>query len=353
MDEQKFLIIGYYGSGNAGDEALLKSTITLLNKVFIKPDITAITYSVKDTETTHGIKGISRNKYIEIIKGIKKSDIIVGGGGSMLQNITSNRSLYYYLVILKLSKLFGKKVVLLGNGIGPLKNSLAIKATIKTLKSLDHIVLRDEDSFKFLESYNLNNIYLGNDLVFNLNIHKKLETKPKRVIINLRDWFYEDRFIETMISFIEYLINNEYEVVLLPFQKGNDDKVLSKIKYRINNPSLIYLESLNFQDIILHISSGEVFIGMRLHGLIFSSLLKKPFIALSYDPKVEIFSEKLKQICFNDLNTITLEGLINSFNKLYNNFEEYKNLLKKNTEDILSYNRINEQVLMEIKKELK
>lgn len=340
MGVHKVLIIGYYGSKNAGDEALLKSTIDLLNKAYDKPDITAITYSVKDTENTHGIKGISRNKYMDIVKGLMNSDILVGGGGSMLQNVTSNRSLYYYLAILMLAKLFGKKVVLLGNGLGPLKNSMAAKTTIKILKSLDHIVLRDEVSYEFLKNHDLENIHLGNDLAFSLNIHKKSDTVPRRVIINLRNWFYEEKFLDTMVEFLEYLVINEYEVILLPFQKGNDDKVLLKIKDRVKKDSIKYLDDLDIEDIILQISSGEVFIGMRLHGLIFSAILNKPFIALSYDPKVEVFSEKLGQICFNDLNEITLKGLRDSFNELYESYEEYQRVLQKNTQEMMSYNCI-------------
>ncbi|MDI9494992.1 MAG: polysaccharide pyruvyl transferase CsaB [Bacillota bacterium] len=349
MDVKRILIIGYYGSGNAGDEALLRAAVNLLNKVYTKPDITAITYSVKDTEKTHGIKGISRNKYMDIVQGIINSDILVGGGGSMLQNVTSNRSLYYYLAILMLAKLFGKKAVLLGNGIGPLKTSLAEKITIKILKSLDYIVLRDDVSFEFLKNHNMKNIYLGNDLAFSLDIDKKSETRPKRVIINLRDWFYDEKFIDIMVDFIEYLGGNEYEIVLLPFQKGNDDRVLQKIKDKIEGVPVKYCENLNFEDIILEISSGEVFIGMRLHGLIFSAILNKPFIALAYDPKVEVFSEKSGQIYFKDLNKITLKDLIESFNKLYENLEEHQRVLRKNTEEMTSYNYINEEILKYIK----
>lgn len=65
----------------------------------------------------------------------------------------------------------------------------------------------------------MKNIYLGNDLAFSLDIDKKSETRPKRVIINLRDWFYDEKFIDIMVDFIEYLGGNEYEIVLLPFQK--------------------------------------------------------------------------------------------------------------------------------------
>ena len=94
---------------------------------------------------------------------------------------------------------------MLGNGIGPLKTSLAEKITIKILKSLDYIVLRDDVSFEFLKNHNMKNIYLGNDLAFSLDIDKKSETRPKRVIINLRDWFYDEKFIDIMVDFIEYL----------------------------------------------------------------------------------------------------------------------------------------------------
>lgn len=345
MRKLKILIVGYYGSDNAGDEMLLKATIDLLNKVYHEPEITAITYSVKDTKEKHGINGISRNRYFEILKGIKEADIVVGGGGSMLQNVTSNRSLLYYLAILSLGKLLGKKVVLLGNGIGPLKDRFYLKLTMKVLKSLDGIVLRDEDSYELLKSNNLNNIYLGNDLVFTLNMDHKMATKPKKIIFNLRKWFYDDNFSHTIRQFIEYLTKEGFDVVLVPFQKGNDDIVLRDIEKKLENSKVRLLENQDYNGLLEEIASGELFIGMRLHGLIFSSIFNKPFIALSYDPKVAIFSRKLGQVCFKDLNNITLDSLIQEFNKVYSNIEDYRRVLAKNTEEILSLNHINEDVL--------
>ncbi|NLY84882.1 MAG: polysaccharide pyruvyl transferase CsaB [Tissierellia bacterium] len=348
MKRLKILIVGYYGSDNLGDEMLLKATINLLNKTYDNPEITAITYSVKNTRKTHGINGISRNKYFQILKGIKRADIVVGGGGSMLQNVTSNRSLIYYLTILSLSKLLGKRVVLLGNGIGPLKHSLYLRLTVRILKHLDAIVLRDEASYNFLKSHDLNNIYLGNDLVFTLDMEQNVVEEPKKIIFNLRKWFYDEGFIITIEKFIEYLANEGFCVALVPFQKGNDDRVLRGIEKNLNSPKVKLLENLDYEDLMAEIASCQLFIGMRLHGLIFSSIFKKPFIALSYDPKVSIFSKNLGQVCFEDLNNITLDSLIMEFNRVYSKIDDYKETLVENTKKILDLNHINEEVLKKL-----
>ena len=52
---------------------------------------------------------------------MKDSELIISGGGSLLQDVTSKRSLLYYLSIIGLGKLFGKKVMLFAQGIGPIR----------------------------------------------------------------------------------------------------------------------------------------------------------------------------------------------------------------------------------------
>lgn len=345
MKKPNVLIIGYYGSHNIGDEVLLEATIKLLNTVYDSPKITAITYNVQDTIQKRKIDGVSRNKFFQILKAIRNSDVVVGGGGSMLQNITSNRSLVYYLTILWISKLMGKKVALLGNGIGPLRTSFSQSITKYVLKTLDAIVLRDIDSYNLLKTFDLKNIYLGNDLVFTMNQDIKLAKTDRKILINLRKWHYDDSFIQTMIGFIEYLIKGGFNVTLIPFQVGNDDLLLMDIYNKINLPGLSYFDSTEYDDMIKEISSSELFISMRLHGLIFSSICDTPFIGLSYDPKVTVFSENQEQECFVDLDSITLSMLISKFNHVYDNLNDYKKKLGRNTKDIIKLNHIHTDVL--------
>lgn len=345
MKNLNVLIIGYYGSNNAGDEILLEATINLLNSVYISPNITAITYSVQNTKEKHNINGISRNKYFQIVKGIKEADIVVGGGGSMLQNVTSNRSLIYYLTILKLAKLMGKKVVLLGNGIGPLESKFATWITMRVLKSLDAIVLRAEDSFNLLKSFNVDNIYLGNDLAFTLELEGEAKKNPKKILINLRKWFYEDEFIHNIVKFIKYLDNSGFDIYLVPFQQGNDDLILKEVQDRLDCQNVYFLDALDHYSLIDEISTAQLFIGMRLHGLVFSSICNTPFIGLSYDPKVSIFAKEQEQVYFDDLNKITYELLVDEFNNVYSNIEDYRSKLERNTEEILGFNHVHKDVL--------
>lgn len=350
MRKLKILIIGYYGANNTGDEVLLKSTVELLKSVYNSPEIKAITYNVDDTVKNHGIVGISRNKFMNIIKVLRESDIVIGGGGSMIQNVTSNRSLIYYLTILKIAKIFKKKVMLLGNGIGPIKGNIPLCITVKMLKKLDAVILRDKESFNLLDTNGLENIYLGSDLAFSLeygNCQKSVI--PKRIAINLRKWFYERQFLEEFKKFIVYLSEAGYEVVLIPFQSGNDDVVLRELLYSIDGENIRLLESGECEEVLSEISKSELFIGMRLHGLIFSSIVNTPFIGLSYDPKVSAFSESQEQEYFKSIEEVTFEELISKFELSYSNRETYREKLRENTDKMMKLNEVYEKVLIKVK----
>lgn len=350
MKNVKVLIIGYYGAGNIGDEVLLDATIDLLKTIYESPSVTVLTNDTVDTKENRQVEAVNRNSYFQVIKIIKGSDIVIGGGGSMLQNVTSNKSLIYYLGILNLAKLFRKKVALLGNGIGPIKREFYKKTTKYVLSKLDAIVLRDKDSYKLLEGFGLNNIYLGNDLAFTLDISETVEKENKKVLINLRKWDYNNNFIKSMENFVNYLISQDFKVTLISFQSDNDELVLKRIFNNINSPNLKYFESKESDKIVSEINSSELFIGMRLHGLIFASICSRPFIALSYDPKVSTFSKNLEQNYFEDLNNISINAIIDTFDDVYRNIDCFEDKLRKNNEKIRELSHVHEEVLKNLTK---
>ncbi len=85
---------------------------------------------------------------------MRKSVLYINGGGTLIQNATSWRSLWYYLFTLGLAKLLGNKVDMYGCGIGPVtgkKNIWLVKHVLE--RSVDTITLREKDSMEELKGF--------------------------------------------------------------------------------------------------------------------------------------------------------------------------------------------------------
>ena len=123
--ERRIVVSGYYGSKNAGDEAMLAAMLEVLGDLDPKLHITVISASPADTSARHGVESVSWLSLPSIIKALWRADLLISGGGSLLQNVTSRRSLYYYLAIIFLAVIMRKKVMLYAQGIGPIIGGLA------------------------------------------------------------------------------------------------------------------------------------------------------------------------------------------------------------------------------------
>ena len=96
----KILISGYYGFANAGDEAMLTAIIESLRQVEKNVELTVLSGNPEDTAAKHQVCSVYRFNPLGIIRAMKDSELIISGGGSLLQDVTSKRSLLYYLLSL-------------------------------------------------------------------------------------------------------------------------------------------------------------------------------------------------------------------------------------------------------------
>lgn len=125
---KNIVISGYYGQLNTGDEAILRVLVDKLKEYERKSNsslnIVVLSSRPELTAKLYNVEAVNRKKIPSVIKAIKRCDIFISGGGSLFQNETSNRSLYYYLFQIFLAKLFGKKVFIFSQGIGPIKGGI-------------------------------------------------------------------------------------------------------------------------------------------------------------------------------------------------------------------------------------
>jgi len=106
----RIVISGYYGFNNIGDESILKAVVENLQERLRRIEITVLSQNPENTREKFGVKAVGRMKPVQIIRSIFKCDLLISGGGSLLQDVTSKRSILYYLAIMWIAILFRKKV---------------------------------------------------------------------------------------------------------------------------------------------------------------------------------------------------------------------------------------------------
>ena len=153
---KRILLSGYYGFGNVGDEAILTSTIKTLQLQAPGVQIAVLSNEPAETARTYNVRAMHRMWPHHVLNAISETDLVVFGGGSLLQDDTSLRSLLYYLSVIFLAKIMGKPVIVYANGIGPLHSRLGRFLTRVALNTVKDITVRDQESFKELKKIGVN-----------------------------------------------------------------------------------------------------------------------------------------------------------------------------------------------------
>ncbi|SHH48631.1 polysaccharide pyruvyl transferase CsaB [Tepidibacter thalassicus] len=343
---KSIFIFGYYGFQNIGDEAILSCIINDLRKFISNPKIKVLTYNAELTKKEHGVDTISRTGIVQVIKAIKESDLVISGGGSLLQDVTSSRSLIYYLSLIFFAKLFNKKVMFYNNGYGPVNKKLNKFFIKKILKKVDLITLRDVDSKRELEKVGLrnNNINVNVDTTFTLmsSDEKKLdeifriESIPfdKKIVgISPRKWRNDGRTKEVIANAIDYISSKGLNVVLIPMKYPDDLEYCNQIKEICNSNPYIIKNYYSPKDVLGIIGRCHFLIGIRLHALIFAAAKLVPMIGIEYDPKNKSFLEMVSQKNAGRIEDIEEEDLFLYIDDVLKNIDVYREILKDKTKN--------------------
>lgn len=313
-------ILGYYGFRNSGDDALLHSIISSLKER--KPDIRIAVFSKKPEETAriYKVSSVNRFDYSAACKTLKNTKLFIMGGGSLLQDGTSLRSLYYYTFILNLAKKKCEKTMLYANGVGPFNHRRSKKMVLKALTGVDLITLRDEDSATDLKALGLKdrNIFVTADPVFSLTAtsnERSLEELERRgisaddkfVCVSPRTWGSEpENFPQAFAKMCDYITENHgHKIVFIPMQYPYDAKIIRNIQSLMKNPSVFVDSRLSPGDTLSIIKRSDLTIGVRLHLLIYASTVGVPGIGIVYDPKVSSFQRYIGQPYFIDPRSLS------------------------------------------------
>lgn len=337
----KFIISGYYGFKNSGDDALLLSIVEQIQKDYKDAQIVVLSNSPQRTKKEYGVSSVNRYNVFAIIWHLMTCDILISGGGTLIQDKTSTKSLIYYLSIIKMAKFFKKKVMLYANGIGPLRSFKNIEKTKNILNQVELITLRDNSSLKEIEQIEVKKpeIEVTADPVFLLEADENGEQimenysipKDKKLMcVSVRDWKENPKnFVKIMATFCDYAsIKYGIYTVFMPMQISRDYDISLKIKNTMKSNSTIIGGKYPFKTLLSLISKMHLCVGMRLHSLIFSANMLVPTIGIVYDPKIKGFLKDINEDRFIEIEEVSSDALGECLDSLLKDHYEIKMRMK-------------------------
>ncbi len=359
----KFLILGYYGFFNSGDDAILYAVCQDIKAQNENNKITVMSNNPESTEKEYGVSAIPRFDLLKVVKEMRKADVVVFGGGSLLQDVTSSRSLTYYLTIMKIAKFFRKKTILYANGVGPINSKENQDKTAKVLNKLTKITVRDTESEKLLQDIGVSKtkVTLTADPVYNLktknmnidDIYKKhnisLE-KEKFVSVYFRKFGEDESYIANLSRLFDKIQSElGYEILFVPMEYPSDYEASVKIQNQMKNNSFILNGRVEVPEMFEIIKNSKLVFGMRLHSLIYSSVENTPMVAFSYDPKVDSFASQMG-VTVAKYNDFDVEVVFCEIKNILENYETTKEKMNSNYNVIRNKALKNVEVLNELVK---
>ncbi len=305
-------ILGYYGFKNAGDDALLGVIVDDLRKVDNTCAINVLAHNPDEITALYDVKAEQRFGIRTIYRALKGAKLFILGGGSLIQDVTSSKSLYYYLFCARLAKLLGLKVMLYANGIGPVNKKRNRILAKKILADADCITLRDNDSLEFLEQIGVSgqNISVTADPAFGLSAKPESISEARAILsesgIRDNDEFVclsvrnlvgmaqsdSEKFVSELSAFAD-MIAEKYNVipVFIAMQYSKDSLISKRVIDGMKHRGIFIDKELCTHEILGVISHSRAVFALRLHMLIFGAVCKKAVFGIEYDPKVGSFSD--------------------------------------------------------------
>ncbi len=363
----RVVISGYYGFDNWGDEAILESAATGLAEAIPDLELTVLSHDPARTKARHGLRAVPRTNPVAILREIQSADLLVSGGGSLLQDVTSSRSLWYYLAVIYLAQRVGTPVMLYANGIGPIGRGPNRALAQRILNRVDLITVRGPASRRFLEELGVKGprVVVTADSAFSVrpvprervaaicaeeNLPDMTDERQRPcVAVSVRPWPGAERLDKVVARAADYVVEKlGYRVLFLPVHREADLAVVQRVRAAMRGSSYVLRGSYTARETVGLLGCCRWVLSMRLHPLIFAAVGGVPAVGLVYDPKVEEFLAQAEQVSVGPVEKATLEDMLLGINEVEEGYTERVRRLGQVVREMRQKAQLNNQLAAEL-----
>lgn len=276
---------------------MLAALVQGLRRLHPQTHLTVLSADPEATGKEYDVHSVGRLSPMAIRGALKGADLLISGGGNLLQDVSGPFNIPYYLGLVEVARWHGAATMLLGQGIGPVEGKVGRWLIRRLADRVDAITVRDEESAVFLDRLGVRRprIAVAADTVFSLDMPSPPEPAAPdhpqpAVAVSLRQRGLPAEARPLMASALNrFTALTGVHLLLVPMQPQEDLPLARWLLQRLTPGTATLKPVGHWRQAADLFRSCEAVIAMRLHALIFAALVGRAPLGLSYDPKVDLF----------------------------------------------------------------
>lgn len=317
-------------------------------------DVSVLSGSPEETSRNYGMTAYPRRDFKQIEIAISRVDAVVFPGGSIFQDVTSVRSVAYYQKVVTMAKKAGKKVFLVGQGVGPLNSFFGKRMAASAFNDADGISVRDPGSLETLKSLGVRkNIRVGADSAFLMPVRNLEPEAAAFAVGNMRTVGIAPRPMDKKADvaglfgeFCRLLFQSGTMPVLMEMDRNEDGELITEIAKKAGGKIPDIRKLSTPMQLQARMARMDLVVAMRLHAGILATGVGIPPLMVSYDPKVTAFSKLLGlgPSLTVDAN-LTPARLMDSFAQFQKDRDRNVKIIEKKREEMAKLAAVNYEVV--------
>ncbi len=359
-EHTRIVLSGYYGFRNLGDDAILLAMRDRLKEAAPLARLVALSRRPAETREQCGVEAENRFDPFAVRRAIRGASCFISGGGSLLQDHTSTRSLLYYTALIRMAKRYGKPVLFYANGIGPVDAPRNRERVRAVAEMADAITLRDEESLETLREMGVRNgnIRVTADPVYAMRSgerergaaalrEKGIPTDRPIIGVSVRFAAGMETNVAEFARFCD-AVSGSMTLVFIDMQLNADAEASESVRKRMDLPSYEISAPYDPQAMSDMLACMDAVVSTRLHSMIFAACSGVPVLGVEYDPKVSACAHALGMPLAGRLDSFRADEALETLQTVLRDREAYVRRLNESTTRLRELEQGNEEVFLEL-----